>query len=80
MRSNETPDLEGFLDGVPTTPDDVAALARARTLEYLEPVEYLRFLIAFSALHPPTREIPPRHEHSSSEDVRGADRYTAILA
>jgi hypothetical protein len=62
MQSNETPDLDGFLDGVTTTPEDVEALARVRSLDYLGPVEYLRFLIAFSALHPPTREIPPRHE------------------
>ena len=62
MRSNGTPDLDGFLDGVPTTPEDVAALTRARSLDYLEPVEYLRFLIAFAELHPPGREIPSRHE------------------
>lgn len=62
MPSNETPDLDGFLDGVTTTPEDVEALARVRSLDYLEPVEYLRFLIAFSERHPATRDIPSRHE------------------
>jgi hypothetical protein len=62
MRSNGAPDLDGFLDGFVTTPEDVAALDRVRSLNYLEPVEYLRFLLAFADLHPPTREIPPRHE------------------
>ena len=62
MRSNGTPDLDGFLDGVVTTAEDVAALARVRSFNYLEPVEYLGFLMAFADLHPPDREIPPRHE------------------
>lgn len=62
MRSNETPDLEGFLDGVTTTAEDVVALSLVRSLDHLGPAEYLRFLLAFAASHPPTREIPPRHE------------------
>lgn len=56
------PDLEGFLDGMTTTPEDVLALHRVRSLDSLDPVEYLRLLLAFADLHPPTREIPPRHE------------------
>jgi len=62
MRSNGTPDLGGFLDGMITTAEDVAMLHRVRSLDSLDPVEYLRFLLAFTDLHPPTREIPPRHE------------------
>ena len=62
MRSNGTSDLDGFLDGMITTAEDVAVLDQMRSLNYLEPAEYLRFLMAFTDLHPPTREIAPRHE------------------
>lgn len=62
MQSSDRVDLRGFLDGFVTTAEDVAMLHRVRSLDSLDPVEYLRFLLAFTDLHPPTREIPPRHE------------------
>lgn len=62
MPSRRTPDLEHFLDGLTTTAEDKAVLHRVRALDHLEPAEYLRFLLAFAELHPPDREIPPRHE------------------
>jgi hypothetical protein len=62
MRSPETPDLSGFLDEVGTTAEDVAALLRVRSYDRLDPAAYLAFLEEFAAKHPPTREIPPRHE------------------
>ena len=62
MRSNDNLDLAEFLTGMPTTAADIAALDRARAFNRLDPVEYLRFLEQFSAKHPPTREIPERHE------------------
>lgn len=62
MRSTKAPELAGFLDGVTTTRNDIAALEKARALDRLDPVHYLRFLKAFAPKHPPTREIPTRHE------------------
>ena len=62
MKSKSDRDLDGFLARTPTTPEDVIALERARSLDCLDPVEYLSFLKAFASSHPPTREIPPRHE------------------
>lgn len=62
MRSNGSGDLDGFLDAMPVTPEDVEALERVRAHDVLGPVEYLEFLKAFAARHPPTREIPEGHE------------------
>ncbi len=62
MQSNDRVDLTDFLGGLTTTAEDVAALDRVRTLNRLDAAEYLRFLLQFSASHPPTRDIPPRHE------------------
>ena len=62
MRSKDSLDLTDFMAGFTTTPDDLAALERARAFNCLDPVEYLRFLEEFSPAHPPTRSIPPRHE------------------
>jgi hypothetical protein len=62
MASRNAPDLDGFLDGLMTTEADRAALLAIRALDRLDPYEYLRFLEAFTDQHPPTREIPPRHE------------------
>lgn len=58
-RRFEILDLES---GVLTSPEDLAALERARKLDHLSPEEYLRFLLTFSASHPPGRDIPPHHE------------------
>ena len=62
MQSKRTPDLEDFLAGMVTTPEDNAALEQVRSLDHLGPGEYLRFLMAFTERHPPTRQIPLRHE------------------
>lgn len=62
MQSSDRVDLRDFLDGLVTTDEDVAMLHRVRALDSLGPVEYLKFLEAFTDLHPPTREIPPHHE------------------
>jgi hypothetical protein len=55
-------DLDGFLDEDVTTPLDTDMLERIRSLDALDSVEYLRFLLAFTDAHPPTREIAERHE------------------
>ncbi len=62
MQSKRAPDLEDFLAGLITTAEDNAALLRVRSLDSLSPDEYLRFLLAFTEQHPPTRELPSRHE------------------
>lgn len=62
MPSSRRPDLDDFLDAVMTTAEDNGVLHRVRALDHLEPAEYLRFLLAFSDLHPPDRKIPSRHE------------------
>ena len=62
MTSNDNRDLDGFLDRQITTAEDVAALNRVRELDRLDPFSYLEFLVEFSQRHPPTREIPSRHE------------------
>ena len=61
MRSNDDDDLIDF-SRVPTTPEDNAMLARVRTLDTLDPQQYLEFLLEFSERHPPTREIARFHE------------------
>lgn len=52
------------LDGVdfPATSDDIAALERVKKFDHLDPQQYLEFLLLFTKQHPPTREIPERHE------------------
>lgn len=62
MTSSDSGELPDFERATQTTAEDVAALERARQHNRLGPVEYLAFLIQFSKLHPPTREIPARHE------------------
>lgn len=62
MPSRNKADLEDFLAGTVSTQEDSEALHRVRALDTLDPVSYLQFLVTFSELHPPTREIPPRHE------------------
>lgn len=62
MTSKDRPDLDGFLGGHVTTAEDVAALERVRELDRLDPFSYLEFLVEFSRRHPPTRQVPPRHE------------------
>lgn len=52
----------GRIDFMYVTPEDVAALERVGAHDVLGPVEYLAFLKAFAARHPPTREIPEGHE------------------
>jgi hypothetical protein len=56
------PELDGFLDDFVTTPQDAEMLERIRAHDALDSFEYLRFLLAFTDAHPPTREIPERHE------------------
>jgi hypothetical protein len=47
-----------FETAVPTTADDVAALARARELSYqMDSYEYLEFLLTFTKDVPSSREI-----------------------
>ncbi len=62
MTSKTRSEILDLESGVLITPADVAALERAKKLDLLSPEEYLRFLLTFSASHPPGREIPPRHE------------------
>jgi hypothetical protein len=62
MRSTKVRDLDDFLAGVATTPEDVQALERVRRFNRLDPKEYLAFLMMFAPRHPPGREIPPRQE------------------
>lgn len=45
------------LDLPEPTAEDVEALARMRTLNAMDPHEYLAFLLEFSERHPPTREV-----------------------
>ncbi len=54
--------LDNFERDVPTTAADVEALERARSLNAMDPYEFLQFHLLFSPHHPPTREIPPFHE------------------
>jgi hypothetical protein len=51
--------LDGFDRDVPTTPADNAALWRVRDLNYMDPHEYLQFLLTFTANEAPSREITP---------------------
>ena len=62
MRLKSNLDLTDFLDGMITTDEDVAALDRARSFNRLDSFEYLHFLEQFAPAHPPTRNIPERHE------------------
>ena len=62
MPSNDNRDLNDFLGGLETTAGDTAALDAVRHLDHLDPVQYLSFLEQFARRHPPSREIPPRHE------------------
>lgn len=62
MPSNERIDLSDFLARFNVTEEDVMALERVRSLDRLSPAEYLEFLERFAAAHPPTRDIPGRHE------------------
>lgn len=62
MRSKSIPESIDFERGVITTPEDTEFLLRARQLNRLDPWSYLEFLRSFAARHPPSREIPPRHE------------------
>ena len=61
MRSKSDPEPIDF-SSVPTTPLDAQKLLEVRQLDRLNPQQYLEFLLAFIDRHPPTREIPPRHE------------------
>jgi hypothetical protein len=61
MPSKKNRELIDF-SSVPTTPEDLAMLEAVRALDRLDSHQYLEFLLAFSERHPPTREIPPRHE------------------
>lgn len=60
MRSDGNADLDGFLDATPVTKADVEALEQICAHD--GPVEYLQFLEAFAARHPPTREVPESNE------------------
>ena len=63
MRSGEPIEpLDTFQQDVPTHPADVVALERARTLNTMDPYEFLQFHLLFASRHPPTRDIPPFHE------------------
>ena len=53
MRSNEASDLPEFPE---PTPEERAALERARELNVMSSHEYLRFLLQFSKNHPPSRD------------------------
>ena len=56
MSSRKHVELLDLENAVPTTAEDIIALNRARTLNYLSPQAYLEFLTAFTKQHPPTRE------------------------
>ena len=62
MPLNDNRDLASLFTGDATTTTDNAALEVARTLNALNAVEYLHFLMQFAPRHPPSREIPPDHE------------------
>jgi hypothetical protein len=61
MRSKSVPEPIDF-PSVPTTAEDIAALARVKEYDRMDAQQYLEFLLAFTDRHPPTREIPSRHE------------------
>jgi hypothetical protein len=61
MGSKNAPDPIDFAS-VPTTSADLAALDESRLAVRLDPKHYLKFLEEFSKRHPPSREIPPKHE------------------
>jgi hypothetical protein len=48
--------LDTFEQDVPTTTADNEALWRVRDLNQMNPDEYLKFLLAFTAHLPPSRE------------------------
>ncbi len=62
MPSIDNRDLKDLFAGVQTTVEEVEALEAVRRLDHLDPVQYLDFLKQFAPRHPPSREIPPRHE------------------
>jgi hypothetical protein len=62
MPSRNNPDSIDFARGVITTAEDTEFLLRVRQLNRLDPWSYLEFLRSFAERHPPSREIPPRHE------------------
>ncbi len=62
MPSSDNRDLSHFLGGVETAPVEAAVLERVRDLDRLELVAYLHFLLQFAPRHPPSRELPERHE------------------
>ncbi len=62
MPSKSNLDLNGFLEGMPTTSADVEALWAVRQLNRLDAAAYLMFLRRYAGQHPPTREIPGMHE------------------
>lgn len=61
MPSKDSPDRIDF-PNVPTTPEDVRMLQAVRKLDRMDARQYLEFLLAFGDRHPPTRQVPPRHE------------------
>lgn len=58
MQSKKRVEPIDFEKAVPTTAEDVSALARAREQSYkMDAHEYLRFLLQFTEDVPPSREI-----------------------
>lgn len=62
MRSNVHAEIEELeLDGL-TTAADAVALNQMRELNRMDAHEYLAFLLAFTPMHPPGRDIWPDRE------------------
>jgi hypothetical protein len=62
MPSNDSRKLSRFAPGLGTTAEEIAALLAVRDLDRLDASQYLEFLRLFASRHPPSREIPERHE------------------